>query len=89
MADNKPPAAPPKLDVGTQDGVMKENQKFCRVILPDKSTTVIYAKPGQSIKGGLYKLCERRGINTALMEVVLVGQDKVSGLPYMFKYEEF
>lgn len=63
---------------------MKENQKFCRVILPDKSTTVIYAKPGQTVKDSLAKLCDRRNINMELIEIHQAGTDKVKKIEIFY-----
>ncbi len=55
----------------------KESHKFCRVILPDNSTTVIAAKAGLSVRCSLQKLCERRHISLAAIDVFQVGSDKV------------
>nr|XP_006820381.1 PREDICTED: uncharacterized protein LOC100375086 [Saccoglossus kowalevskii] len=53
----------------TGSSEIKEPHKFCRVILPDNSTTVIAAKEGQSVRAALKLLCERRRIAVASMEV--------------------
>ncbi|KAL5022712.1 hypothetical protein ScPMuIL_001867 [Solemya velum] len=50
--------------------------KFCRVVLPDGATTVVCARPGQSIKNVLGKLCHKRGLSIAAADVFLVGSDK-------------
>ncbi|XP_041370703.1 regulator of G-protein signaling 12-like isoform X2 [Gigantopelta aegis] len=50
--------------------------KFCRVVLPDGSTTVVCAKPGQSIRAVLGKLCEKRGLSIAAVDVFMLGADK-------------
>ncbi|XP_046335041.2 regulator of G-protein signaling 12-like isoform X2 [Haliotis rufescens] len=50
--------------------------KFCRVVLPDGSTTVVCAKPGQSSRSVLGKLCEKRGLSIAAVDVFLLGSDK-------------
>lgn len=51
--------------------------KFCRVILPDGSTTVVCTKPGQNIRTVLGRLCEKRGLSIAAVDVFLLGSDKV------------
>ncbi len=63
-------------DSSSHSGSGREN-KFCRVILPDGSTTVVYAKQGQTIKQVLHKQCERRNMTMAAMDVFHVGSDKV------------
>ena len=58
---------------------MNEGQfKFCRVVLPDGSTTVVCAKPGQTIRAVLGKLCEKRGLSIAAVDVFMLGADKVT-----------
>ncbi|CAG5131037.1 unnamed protein product [Candidula unifasciata] len=54
--------------------------KFCRVILPDGSTTVVCAKPGQTSRSVLSKLCEKRSISISNVDVFLVGTDKAVDL---------
>lgn len=63
------------MEAGGQD-----RQKLCRVILTDNSTTVICARPGQSICDAITKLCDRRHITMALIDVTEATQDKV-GVP--------
>ena len=60
----------------SHSGSGREN-KFCRMILPDGSTTVVYAKSGQTIRSVLHKQCERRNMQMSAMEVFHVGSDKV------------
>ena len=55
----------------------ENNYKFCRVIMPDGSTTVVCARPGQSIRTVLGKLCEKRSLSIAGVDVFLLGSDKV------------
>ena len=55
-----------------------DNLQFCRVILPDGSTTVIYACVGQSIRTALSKLCERRHLAMPAVDVFELGSDKVN-----------
>lgn len=55
----------------------EENLKFCRVILPDGSTTVVYAKQGQTIRHVLSALCEKRNMSVAAIDVFLLGSDRV------------
>ncbi|XP_066278149.1 regulator of G-protein signaling 12-like isoform X1 [Branchiostoma lanceolatum] len=54
----------------------RQSYKFCRVLLPDGSSTVIYAKPGQTIRSALSKLCERRQLPMAAVEVYHLADDK-------------
>lgn len=54
----------------------EHNFKFCRVIMPDGSTTVVCARPGQSIRTVLGKLCEKRSLSIAGVDVFLLGSDK-------------
>ncbi|XP_021378648.1 regulator of G-protein signaling 12-like isoform X2 [Mizuhopecten yessoensis] len=53
-----------------------DSVKFCRVILPDGSTTVVCAKPGQRIRSVLGKLCDKRSLSIAAVDVFLLGSDK-------------
>jgi len=50
--------------------------KFCRIVMPDGSTTVVCAKPGQSSRTVLGKLCEKRSVSLAAMDVFLLGSDQ-------------
>lgn len=72
-------------ELGSHQAIMKESYKFCRVTLPDNSTTVLYAKPGQSVRATIGKLCDRRNINLASLEVLETGSDKVDF--YYCKYK--
>lgn len=54
------------------------NYKFCRIILPDGSSTVVCAKPGQSTHSVLSKLCEKRNFSVTSVDVFLAGSDKVT-----------
>ncbi|KAK7494735.1 hypothetical protein BaRGS_00014133 [Batillaria attramentaria] len=56
--------------------VANEQFKFCRVVMPDGSTTVVCTRPGQSIRTVLGKLCDKRGISIASVEVFLLGSEK-------------
>ncbi|KAK3595315.1 hypothetical protein CHS0354_004468 [Potamilus streckersoni] len=53
-----------------------ENPKFCCLILPDGSTTVVCTKAGQTIKKVLGKICEKRNISLASVDIFLLGSDK-------------
>ncbi|KAL4231489.1 termination of G-protein coupled receptor signaling pathway [Mactra antiquata] len=53
-----------------------EQPRFCRVIMPDGSTTVVGTKQGQTINYILGKLCEKRGFNIASVDVFLLGNEK-------------
>ncbi|XP_013409534.1 uncharacterized protein LOC106173091 isoform X2 [Lingula anatina] len=68
-----------KDDTSSQ-GDNKENYKLCRVILPDGATTVIYAKPGQTVKDAVLSLCEKRGLILATLDVLIVGSEKALDL---------
>jgi hypothetical protein len=46
--------------------------KFCRVILPEGSTTVVSAKPGQTIANVLDKLCAKRSISIVSVDAFVV-----------------
>ncbi|XP_070540401.1 regulator of G-protein signaling 14-like isoform X3 [Ptychodera flava] len=59
---------------------VKEQDKFCRVILPDNSTTVIYARKGQIVRAALKLLCERRRIAIASLEVYDVKTNQMYAL---------
>jgi hypothetical protein len=60
-----------------KDAPEEKNVKFCRVILPDGSTTVVCAKPGQNVRTVLGRLCEKRSLSIAAVDVFLLGSDKV------------
>ncbi|KAJ8317195.1 hypothetical protein KUTeg_005099 [Tegillarca granosa] len=61
---------------GTLDKEEDEsNFKFCRVIIPDGSTTVVCAKPGQSIRSVLGKLCDKRGLSIAAVDPLDLSDD--------------
>ncbi|XP_060085665.1 regulator of G-protein signaling loco-like [Ylistrum balloti] len=49
---------------------------FCRVILPDGSSTVVSAKPGQTVEAVLGRLCTKRNIPFKAIDVSLVGSTK-------------
>ncbi|XP_069117934.1 regulator of G-protein signaling loco-like [Argopecten irradians] len=53
-----------------------DDYQFCRVTLPDGSTTVVSAKPGQTIETVLGRLCTRRGVPYRMIDVVLAGSTK-------------
>ncbi|XP_064600347.1 regulator of G-protein signaling loco-like [Liolophura sinensis] len=63
-----------------EDEVHSGNYKFCRIILPDGSSTVVCAKPGQSTHSVLSKLCEKRNFSVASLDVFLAGSDKALDL---------
>ncbi|KAL3863633.1 hypothetical protein ACJMK2_005383 [Sinanodonta woodiana] len=50
--------------------------KFCRVIFPDGSTTILRTKAGQTINKVLGKICEKRNISIATVDIFLLGSDK-------------
>ena len=52
--------------------------KFCRVVMPDTSTTVVCTRPGHNIRNVLGKLCDKRNLSIASVDVFLLGSDKVS-----------
>ena len=54
-----------------------EQPRFCRVIMPDGSTTVVGAKQGQTINYVLGKMLDKRGLSIASVDVFLLGSDKV------------
>lgn len=49
-------------------------------MLPDGSTTVIYAGGGLTVRAALTKLCDRRKLAISKLEVVFLGTDKVGSL---------
>ena len=49
--------------------VDEHNKKFIRVVLPDESTTVFYAKPSTTLRAAIAKLCERRNLDLDLIDV--------------------
>ncbi|XP_045189698.2 regulator of G-protein signaling 12-like isoform X2 [Mercenaria mercenaria] len=53
-----------------------EQPRFCRVIMPDGSTTVVGTRQGQTINYILGKLCEKRGLSVASVDVFLLGSEK-------------
>lgn len=55
-----------------------ESFQFCRVILPDHSSTILLCKEGQTLRQALMQLCERRHLSLVANEVFLGGGDKVS-----------
>jgi len=63
-----------------------EQPRFCRVIMPDGSTAVVGTKQGQTISYVLGKLCERRGLSIASVDVFLLGSEKVSHLKTIKSY---
>lgn len=60
--------------------VSESQFKFCRIVMPDGSTTVVCAKPGQSTRFVLGKLCEKRSISLASVDVFLLGSDRLLDL---------
>lgn len=64
-------------DDSSSQGDNKENYKLCRVIMPDGATTVIYAKPGVTIRESLKPLCDKRGMSVGSIDVLQVGSEKV------------
>ena len=62
-----------------------ETPKFCRVIMPDGSTTVVGTRQGQTIHYILGKLCEKRGLAIASVDVLLLGSDMVWILIHLIK----
>lgn len=55
----------------TEDGC-----RFCRVILPDGSMTVVYVMPGQTIKTVMSNLCDKCSLSFSDIDVFLVGSEK-------------
>ncbi|XP_060602974.1 regulator of G-protein signaling 12-like isoform X4 [Ruditapes philippinarum] len=53
-----------------------DQPRFCRVIMPDGSTTVVGTRQGQTINYILGKLCEKRGLSVASVDVFLLGSEK-------------
>ncbi|XP_061194561.1 regulator of G-protein signaling 12-like isoform X2 [Saccostrea echinata] len=90
MMSQRKPASGPGIDLSTmrkevqantkevkdKDGTEEKNMKFCRVILPDGSTTVVCTKPGQNIRTVLGRLCEKRSLSIAAVDVFQLGSDK-------------
>lgn len=76
---------PVSKDEGNDENGNKD-VKFFRVTMPDGSTTVVKAKPGTPIKEALSKLCERRTLTFAALEVTLIGQEKVI-ISFEFNFE--
>ena len=62
-----------------QDNAQEQSkeQKFCRVLLPDGSTTVLDGGAGEKLSAVLGKLCERRNLVPSQLDVCVIGQDKV------------
>ena len=56
---------------------LTEDFKFCRVLLPDNSTAVVCARPGQTIQQVLGQLFDKRNLTVESTEVFLLGSDKV------------
>jgi len=56
------------------------SHKFVRVALPDGSTTVIYAKPSTTLRAAIAKLCERRNLDTNMVDVYSHLNHKVRAL---------
>ena len=52
--------------------------KFCRVVMPDTSTTVVCTRAGHNIRSVLGKLCDKRNLSIASVDVFLLGSDKVN-----------
>lgn len=55
-----------------------ESFQFCRVVLPDHSSTILLCKEGQTLRQALIQLCERRHLSFVAHEVFLGGGDKVA-----------
>ncbi|XP_022801275.1 regulator of G-protein signaling 12-like isoform X3 [Stylophora pistillata] len=54
-----------------------ESFQFCRVVLPDHSSTILLCKEGQTLRQALMQLCERRHLSLVAHEVFLGGGDKL------------
>ncbi|XP_048584435.1 regulator of G-protein signaling 12 isoform X2 [Nematostella vectensis] len=56
----------------------KENDSmhFCRIVLPDQSSTIVSARHGQTLAEALTRLCERRHMSLAAMGVYLGASNK-------------
>jgi hypothetical protein len=50
--------------------------------MPDGSTTVVGTRQGQTINYILGKLCEKRGLSVASVDVFLLGSEKVYKVEY-------
>ena len=54
-----------------------ESFQFCRVVLPDHSSTIVLCKEGQTLRQALVNLCERRHLSFVAHDVFLGGGEKV------------
>lgn len=54
-----------------------ESFQFCRVVLPDHSSTIVLCKEGQTLRQALINLCERRHLSFVVHDVYLGGGDKL------------
>lgn len=55
-----------------------ESFQFCRVVLPDHSSTILLCKEGQTLRQALIQLCDRRHLSFVALEVFLGSGDKVT-----------
>ena len=55
-----------------------ESFQFCRVVLPDHSSTIVLCKEGQTLRQALVNLCERRRLSFVAHDVFLGGGEKVA-----------
>lgn len=54
-----------------------ESFQFCRVVLPDHSSTIVLCKEGQTLRQALVNLCERRHLSFVAHDVFLGGGEKL------------
>ena len=52
--------------------------RFCRVVMPDLSTTVVSTGTNSAIRSVIGNLCEKRSMSIASVEIFLAGSDTVS-----------
>lgn len=64
------------VEVATFSSQFLEGCHLCRVILPDKSTTVIKTQPGETIGTMLRRLIERRGLGFSAADAFIVATGK-------------
>lgn len=59
---------------------------FCRVILPDQSSTIMTAKQGQTLRQALTQLCDRRQMSFVATDVFVAGTDRVRKYTHQFLF---
>ena len=58
-----------KTSIQSQDEEEKDGGSLARVILPDKATTVVQTKPGETIRSLVARLLEKRGLRYTSFDV--------------------